>query len=203
MPGRSMGLVVERKHKRVREDPHIEELVKKLSPRKQVFFYEYLVDFDTKRAARAAGYKSESATSKLLSPKYNPVLCEAIDRALEVRKDKYRLTAERVLEELGYCALRDPIDLCDENGLIRIDDLRKLPAAVRRTIESIKCKQHYGQEGNVEGQTIELKLVNKHASLELAMKHLGLLSEDRQRDINNRAQLDWDSMVKPVGPEEA
>ena len=162
----------------------------KLTVSERTFVAELLANnlFDPTRAARKAGYKAPSqAANKLMKRRR---IKAALGKALKQRMDRCELTADRVLKEVEYCALRDPIALCDENGLIVIDDLRRIPEQIRRCIDGIKCKQYTDENGGVT-QTIELKLVSKAVALELAMKHFGMLAPLK---VDLRVPTDWEPL---------
>lgn len=161
-----------------------------LTDQQEIFVRELLADdlFSTTEAARRAGYKNPSqAANKLLK---NPVIQAALGKRQYERSQRLEIEGDRILQEVAACALRDPLDLCDEQGRIMIDDLSKIPERMRRAIDGIKVKQHTNKEGEVT-QTIELRLVPKATMLELAMKHLGLLSPT-QHEVKH--SLDWDSL---------
>ena len=73
-------------------------------------------------------------------------------------------------------------------------EITQLPAHIRRAIDGIKVKQQFDEEGNVCGQTVELKMVPKATALDMAMKHLGLyeLDNDQRKQI---MALDWESLL--------
>jgi len=145
-----------------------------LNDRQRRFVAEYLVSLNGADAARRAGYAhAKVAAARLLK---NPQVAAAIGNVRRNDLERLELTRERILQELACIALRDVADLCDEDGIIRINDLRQLPERVRRCVDSIKCKQHTDADGNIS-QSIELKLAPKNAAVELAMKHFGLLSD--------------------------
>ena len=119
-----------------------------------------------------------------------PVIQAALGKALRLRLERSQLTAERVLLEIAYCALRDPIDLCDENGNIVLN-LRNIPEHARRTIDSIKQRTYTNRDGDMVTET-ELKLTSKMAALELAAKHFGLTNP---ADGNLITKVDWDKLL--------
>lgn len=72
----------------------------KLTARQQRFIEEYLIDLNATQAAIRAGYSENTANeqgSRLLT---NVSIRGAIDRALEKRSNKLRLSAEWVLNRL-------------------------------------------------------------------------------------------------------
>ncbi len=166
-------------------------------PEQQLVFVNEMgadIEFNGTNAARKAGYKHPSvAACRLLGL---PKIQAALGKVLRKRLERCEMDADLVLQEVAYCALRDPIDLCDEHGRICVDDLRKVPERIRRCIDSFKIKRHIDpQTGEIE-DTIELKLAPKIASLELAMKHLGLLTERKELTLKG---IDWEPLYDPGG----
>jgi len=165
---------------------------KRLTDKQRLFIAEYLIDFKGGRAAKAAGYKGrvDVTAAKLLK---HPLVSKIIGKAQRQALQALGLRRETILRELVYCALRDPIDLCDKNGRLVIDNLGNLPEQIRRCIDSVKCKQ-FVVDGEMV-QEIELRLTPKLAALELAMKHLGLLAPQQHEvtvgvvDFDNLAGL--------------
>jgi hypothetical protein len=165
----------------------------RLTDKQRMFVLELLAsnDFCPTRAARAAGYKSPSVQAFQLLNK--PAIQAALGKAQREREERCEVRADLVLQEVAYCALRDPIDLCDEDGRICVDDLRKLPERIRRCIDSFKIKRRIDPETGEIEDSIELRLAPKIASLELAMKHLGLLTERKEISLKG---IDWEPLYK-------
>lgn len=165
----------------------------KLSDQQRVFVAELLADdlFSPTEAARRAGYKNPpQAANKLLK---NPTVAAALGKSLRQRLERCELKSDALLRELAASVNRDPLDLCDEDGTLITDDLRKLPEHIRRCIDSIKCRQQFDKDGNVVGQTIELKLTPKLQAIELAMKHFGLL---KPIEHSIKMSVDWDRLYE-------
>lgn len=164
----------------------------RLTEREQIFVRELMCtrEFDMEEAAKKAGYASPKKDAKKLMQK--PGVRAAINKLQKERNATLELTAEKLLQELACSALRDPVDLCDENGVIIVNDLRKLPKNIRKTIDQIKIRTRTNKEGDVE-QQIELKLTPKLQALELAMKHFGMLEP---LDRSTKLVIDWDSLYK-------
>ncbi len=81
-----------------------------LSPQRQKFVSEYLVDFNAKHAAIRAGYSertSQAQGSRLLT--YAEVQ-EGISKALQDQQKRTAITADRVLAELGKIAFANVSD---------------------------------------------------------------------------------------------
>lgn len=168
-----------------------------LTDQMKVFLLELQGDlnFNGTEAARKAGYKHPSvAATRLLK---NPKIRAALGKALRERTERCELKADLILQEVAYCAMRDPLDLCDEEGRISINDLREVPERIRRCIDGFKIKRRVDAEtGDIE-DTIELKLAPKLGSLELAMKHMGLMAADKKEV--NVTNINWDILCEPSG----
>lgn len=162
----------------------------RLNDRQRRFVAEYLITLNGADAARRAGYKHPNvAAAKLLK---NRSIAAVIGKTQREDLERLDLDRDALLRELAYLALRDPIDLCDADGMIRVDDLRRLPPRIRKCIDGIKVKQETDRDGNVTGQTIELKLAPKTPAVELAMKHFGMIGPDM--NVEQKVMVNWDPL---------
>jgi phage terminase small subunit len=151
----------------------------RLTPQRQRFVDEYLVDRDLNQtqAAIRAGYAKNSAhvtASRLMS---DATVQAAIAERTAARRQRMELTQDRVLEELANIALFDPATMFSADGaLLNVVDM---PERTRRAIASVKARIEYeGQGADAKPvQIVEVKLWNKGQSLDLAMKHLGMLKD--------------------------
>jgi len=146
-----------------------------LTPKQVRFVQEYLVDLNATQAAIRAGYGEKGAHvagSRLLRVrKVAEALADAkAHRAHAVASREPQLRAERVLVEVGYLALVDPGDAFDENGSLL--KLKQMPEHVRRAIAGVKVK--VTEEG---ASIIDVRFCDKTKTLDLAMRHLGLLKD--------------------------
>lgn len=167
---------------------------RKLSAKEHLFVSELLADsaFNITDAARRAGYASPGqAGTKLMK---RPEIAAAIAKAINARLARNELESDRVIQELGYLALRDPLDLCDKDGYIMVNDLRRLPERIRRCIDSLEVEQRTDPETGEVRQKIKLKLASKLGAVELAMKHFGLFAAEKHEV---KGSLDWDSLLEP------
>lgn len=170
--------------------PELSPFTEGLSDRQRAFVFEYVKHADAKKAAIAAGYKRSSAAvtgTKLLA---NKAVASAIGHHQNRHLKNLNLDTETILRELSYNALRDPLDLCDENGKIVVSDMRQIPERMRRCIDSIKVRKWLDREGN-EHQEIELKLTSKLGAIELCMRHFGML---QPKQVEIKHSIDWDDL---------
>lgn len=178
--------------------------IDRLPSQQQNFVRELLSSqmFSPADAARKAGYKRPSNAAYRLMQK--PEIQAALGKAQRLRNEELKIDAARVLRELYYIAFRDPLQLCDETGRLRIDDMSQIPEEMRRCIDGIKVKQTRTRRDDDAGtetveQEIELKLVGKLGALELLAKHLGMLMPNGElpRD-GNGLQLTLDAVLRGV-----
>ncbi len=169
---------------------------KRITDKMRIFAFEYLIDFDNRRAAIAAGYPKRSASAIACKLLKHPVIKAIVAKAQRERLEGCELESKRVLQELVYCALRDPIDLCDEHGRIAVDDLNQIPEQIRRCIDSFKITRYTDKKTGDTRDVIELKLTSKLAAIELAMKHLGLFAAEKHE---LKQLIDWDQLYSDSG----
>ena len=95
----------------------------KVEKRHKLFAQEYVIDFNGRRAAIAAGYgetRAEVTASELLKV---PRVMALIDNLQSQRASKLELKGEQVVEELRNIAFSNMLDYMtpDEDGELRLD----------------------------------------------------------------------------------
>ena len=137
--------------------------------RQLAFIREYLVDLKPAEAARRAGYSAASADRIAYALLHeNPAVSARVEEAKARRAEKKRVTADRVLEELGCMAfanIRDYIDWGPKGMELR--DKSLLDADETAAIADI------APNGN--GKLTRLKLYDKLAALNALARHLGMI----------------------------
>lgn len=157
-----------------------------LKPKQQRFVNEYLIDLNATQAAIRAGYSQATARQigqKLLTKVDVQV---EVKRQQEFRAEKSKISQERVLLEIARLAFNDPRKVIDEQGNIKpVSDWNDDSAAC---ISNIKMTTITDKDGNIS-QTREIKFWDKGKQLELASKHLGLLTENINQNIKSDHQI--------------
>lgn len=161
-----------------------------LKGRQRLFALEYLLDYDAKRAAIAAGYSEKSAAGHGRKLLCIPKIKRFIEQHERKTQERYEVDRDTILRHLVACATRDGKDFVDDKGRIRTN-LKDLPDSVTCAIDSIKQKRrmYYVDGEPVEEITTELKLVSKAAALDMAMRHKGLFAP---QEVEARLFLNWD-----------
>jgi phage terminase small subunit len=136
------------------------------------------------QAAERAGYKpgkaSEQAGMRLSKDVW--VLKELASRRAELQKAAH-LETERVLNELAPIVFSDLRKVFNPDGTLMAP--HEWPADIAPAIASFEVIE------TAPGiRTTKIKLLDKNAAIEKAMKHLGLYEKDnRQQGINPLAEL--------------
>ncbi|HVA13450.1 MAG TPA: terminase small subunit [Stellaceae bacterium] len=139
-----------------------------MNERQRLFAKEYLIDLNGKEAARRAGYSLGTAANTASRLLAEPEIAALVAKGKEQIAAKRRLSADRVLEELGRMAfsnMRDYVDWGPEGMTLR--DKSLLDADETAAVADIQRK------GN--GQVVRLKLYDKLAALNALARHLGMI----------------------------
>jgi len=114
---------------------------------------------------------------------HNPDIKEYMQEKVDVMRAEAQINAVQVLRELITFSFSD---ITDYMGLTE-DELRQLPADLRRCISSFKSKtSRYLPRGAKPGEEVqetivEIKLIDKVKALEMINKHIGFYSEDNKQ----------------------
>jgi phage terminase small subunit len=179
-----------------------------MSPKRQRFVEEYLIDMDHIRAYVRAGFSKSSAgnATKLLA---EPEIMLGILRGKIARRARATVTAERVLEELARLAFANLSDYMtiSEDGTQRLDlsGVGREQMAALQEITTDTRKDGRGEDADTIERT-KIKIVDKKGALELLMKHLGMEKPQKiemtGRDgapLGSVFRIEWVDPPKPEG----
>lgn len=156
-----------------------------LSPKQRMFVVEYLRDFSSTNAAVRAGYHKDHASALMKEP----LVAAAIEAAIAERSARVGLSTEYLLEHLGKIVRGDPRQLFDEEGRLLPPDM--IPDDALVLIAGVKTRKIMQRNANGDFEPAEIqevKFVDNLSATQLAMKHLGMLTEKKEITINdNRA----------------
>lgn len=165
-----------------------------LPDRHRAFVVEYCKHYNASEAARKVGYKNAAVMGrKLIDGKHHPKVARAIGAIQKKNLETAILTKDQIMQELSTLAMRDIIDLCDEEGAFIVDDMRKLPPHIRRCVDGVEIDQKFDREGNVIGQRVKLKLIAKMQAFDMLSKHLGLYSPEEHKVEHS---MSWDQLFE-------
>ena len=161
-----------------------------LSEKEKKFIAQYLVDYNGKRAALSAGYNRSTAANQAQRMLNDPKVKRAIAHYKRLEQKRLRLTKLDILEELRNLVTLDPADIYDENG--RVKPIHDIPLRARSMITGFEQTETVDHETGETTIVTKVKLCNKVAGIDLAMKHKGMFAAEKQ-DVKHT--LDWDSML--------
>lgn len=166
-----------------------------LTDKQRVFVAEYLVDFNSARAAKAAGYSNPAqAGSKLLNENLYPLVVKALGHAQQKHLDKCTDEKEWIKKRLKYIIDGDEAKIVGE--LKKVKNFEDLPEHLSMAIKSIEItySDEQGEDGEFHTQKhVKLQVWDPTPAAALYMKHLGML--DTKIQIDKREVIDWDSLV--------
>jgi len=152
---------------------------KKLTPKQEIFCYEYCIDYNATRAATKAGFSEKTARqigSKLLT---NIYIKNKIKSLKDNLSETSGITALRVLNEHKKIAFSSASDL--REGWISLKQFDSLSEEQKSCIQEISTKSDKRYEKGVDGEPgtwvdeewVKIKLYDKQKSLDSISKMLG------------------------------
>jgi len=150
----------------------------KLEARRQRFVDEWMIDFNNTNAAIRAGYSPRSANEQGAHLLADVSIRAHIDRRLAEASRRTGVNEHRIVRELARISFANPANAIDEEGRIRDTASEDDKAA----IQSIKVKTTVGKNGTTTER--EVRFYDKNKSLELLMRHGGMLIERKQVDVH-------------------
>jgi phage terminase small subunit len=149
---------------------------KSLTHKQQRFVDEYIIDLNGTQAAIRAGYATGSAfvaASRLLS---NDKVAAAITKRKKEREKRTEITQDRVLQELYRLAFVDIRKYFNEDGTAKpMSELDDDAAAALAGFEVVEINSAPGSPP--VGFTKKFRLTEKKGSIELLMRHMGMLND--------------------------
>ena len=148
-----------------------------MTPKRESFVLEYLVDLNGTQAAIRAGYSKHTAGQIADELLKKPEIKAAIKQEMDKRAARTEITADRVIRELAAIGFADTTRaIYVKRGKVQVVDTEKLPEEVRRAISEIK------QTVTPAGGSLSIKFHDKKGALQLLGQHLGIFEDEDQPD---------------------
>lgn len=155
-----------------------------MTPRKERFCYEYIIDLNAAQAAIRAGYSPRTAKSQGQRLLTDVDVRTLIERLKAERLERAKVTADEVLIGMSGMFRTDmgQIMRWGPNGG-EVFDSEGLDTAARASVQSVKVRRQRLLKGSGEDaapwevEDIEVRLVDRIRIADLLMRHLGLLTE--------------------------
>lgn len=157
-----------------------------LNAKQARFAAEYLVDLNAKQAAIRAGYSPRTAHAQGCRLLNDADVAAAIQAAMGARAERVQLESDEVLRQLR-AIVRSNVRhfVIDDRGEVEL--AAGAPEDAFSAVSSVKHKIRSDEDGVT--REVELKLWDKNAAIEKAMKHLGLLKDGAAGTINNTTNV--------------
>jgi phage terminase small subunit len=164
--------------------------VKALTPAQLRFVEEYCIDRNATAAAARAGVPARSAATMGSRWLALPQVKAAVDAKTSVVTAKAEVEAVEILRELKRIALFDIKDLYNDDGTPK--ELSQISEDARRAIGSVDVevlRRKTDTDDGVPGErsqahVAKLKPLDKTRALEILARHLKLLTDRPQVDVN-------------------
>jgi phage terminase small subunit len=156
-----------------------------LSPKRERFCQEYIIDLNGKQAAIRSGYSKKSAevtASRLLS---DVNVKARIAQLMAERAKRCEVKQDDIIVELKRLGFSDMRKLAEWNSV-----LVKLKDSSEISDDEAACVESVSQTISKDGGSLSIKLYSKTKSLELLARHLGILHD----------KVDLTSKGKPLAP---
>ena len=149
-----------------------------------MFVHEYLTDLDPGNALIRARLCSEQATKNHANKKglewlRRPYVQEYLEKAMEDRAERAKVTADRTIKEVAQIAFFDPADAFEDSGALK--KIKEMPRSVRCVISELEFK--YNPRDKVSYPS-KIKFHDKLTALQNLLKHLGMITPDASNTLN-------------------
>jgi hypothetical protein len=165
-------------------------LFNKLSSKQRAFFLEYIKDYNGLAAAKRAGYKEHSAHSIAWQTLRNHNVIQALEEWEKDIATRFIDSKEKITKEMSLLAFSDIGDFLDENGDLRVRNLRELPPQATRCIKKVTYRKKTVRlakdtnEGKAGDEVIDencyFELYDKKAALEALGKEFNMFKDKRE-----------------------
>ena len=150
----------------------------KLSNKHKIFIKEYLVDFNTTRAAKAAGYSENSAHTTGHEILKNQKVRKQIKKEMDKRQRICEINADMVVKQLAKIAFA------------KIGDYVHWDGESMELGDSGFVNDEAVQEVVFTKNTKKVKLHDKVKALEALAKHLGMYDIESKSNTDNREVIE-------------
>ncbi|OIR02609.1 terminase small subunit [mine drainage metagenome] len=143
-----------------------------------------------RESAIRAGLSQKTAGAQATRLMKNPVVQEMLRVRQAALSEKYQLSTERTLLEIARIAYADPRRFFNEDGSLK--GIGELDDDTAATLASVEIEQNFegrGVDRQLIGFTKKIKVWDKNAALEKAMKFHGLYELDNRQKGEGLAAL--------------
>ena len=148
-----------------------------LSPKRQRFVDEYLIDSNGTQAAIRAGYSTKTANEQAADLLANPSVNAAVTAGRAAIAERNAISQDRIRQELAKVAFADPAQLYDQAGNLR--SIHEMAPEVRAALSGVETATERNGRGEdaTTTQVRKVKRWDKVRALELLGKDLGMFGD--------------------------
>jgi phage terminase small subunit len=151
-----------------------------MTPKKEAFVREYLVDLNATQAAIRAGYSVRTANEQAARLLANVSVRAAVDEAMAERAERTEITADKVLRELALIGFANMADYMsagpDGDPFLDFSGLTRDQAAALAEVTVEDFKDGRGEDAR-DVRRIKFKLADKKGALVDIGRHLGMFKD--------------------------
>lgn len=157
------------------DDPYLQ-----LSPRRQRFVDEYMIDLCQSKAAARAGYSDKTARAQASLIMRDPIVQAAVRKRMQERVLATHINADRVVLELAKLAFANMADYmtagADGDPAL---DFSKLTRDQAAALVEVTVDDYFDGRGEDARQVrrVKFKLADKRAALVDLGRHIGMFKE--------------------------
>ncbi len=165
-----------------------------MTDKQRMFVAEYMTNgYNATQAAIKAGYSKKVAQAQGARLIKQPLIARALKKLMGDALHKKGLEREAILEKVSQNLHRNLRDLADEKGII-VSNMNDIPERAYAYIDGFEVRQIFGQDGEVVGQTIKIKLSPNASVQDMAMKFIGAYAPEKHE---TKHSIDWDALCTP------
>jgi phage terminase small subunit len=173
-----------------------------MTPKQERFVEEYLIDLNATQAAIRAGYSETGAAVQGHENLRNPNVADAISAAMAERSERTKVTADKVVAELGKIAFTDirkavrwgksPIDTKSENA--DPNGLGMFPVELVPSEEVDDETAAAISEVSLTQAGVKIKMHDKQGALDKLGKHLGMFTDKIEHTGKNGGPIQTEDL---------
>lgn len=169
-----------------------------MTPKREQFVKEYLIDLNATKAAERAGYSKKTAYSMGQQLLKDIEVAAALEKAQQKRSMRTEITADRVLKELGLIGFSDLRGMFDDAGKLR--PVHELEEHVSRAVASVEVtKERTRRDGDTVSEEFvtKVKVWDKVKALELIGRHLAMWKDRVEVDTPEPFRIELTDYASP------
>jgi len=161
-----------------------------MTPKKEKFCREYIIDLNATQAAIRAGYSKKTASSQGERLLRNVEISKRIEELKTEQQDRLQVKADDVIKEMARIALLDVADVIDDDGCLM--SIKDIPIDSRKAIASIEVTEEYegtGKNRKLNGYINKVRFWDKNKALDNLGKHFGIYEVHEKQKAQGLAEL--------------